>query len=82
MGAAVDDEQVSTDPSDTDDLGEKVYGQAIESQVITFYNLFDNEDNALQRPYPLAEGNETALGLNGSEEGILYPKITKMQMLQ
>jgi hypothetical protein len=74
MGAAVDDEQVSTDPSDADDLGEKVYGQAIDSQVITFYNLFDNEDNALQRPYPLAEGNETALGLNGSEEGISLPK--------
>jgi pimeloyl-ACP methyl ester carboxylesterase len=74
MGAAVDDEQVSTDPSDADDLGEKVYGQAIESQVIRFYNLFNNEDNALQSPYPSAEGGEIALGLNGSEEGVSLPK--------
>jgi hypothetical protein len=74
MGAAVDDEQVSTDPSDADDPGEQVYGQAIESQVIRFYNFFDNEDNALQRPYPSAERNETALGLNGSEKGISRPK--------
>jgi pimeloyl-ACP methyl ester carboxylesterase len=74
MGAAVDDEQVSTDPSDTDDLGEKVYGQAIESQVIRFYNLFNNEDNALQIPYPSAEGGEIALGLSGSEQGVSLPK--------
>ncbi|HEX2231045.1 MAG TPA: alpha/beta hydrolase [Nitrososphaeraceae archaeon] len=73
-GAAVDDEQVSIVPSDADDPGEKVYGQAIESQVIRFYNFFDNEDNALQRPYPSAEGGEIALGLNGSEEGVSLPK--------
>jgi hypothetical protein len=73
-GAAVDDEQVSIVPSDADDPGEQVYGQAIESQVIRFYNFFDNEDNALQRPYPSAEGGEIALGLNGSEEGVSLPK--------
>ncbi len=74
MGAAVDDEQVSTDPSDPDDLGEKAYGQSIESQVIRFYNLFDTQDNALEELYPYYEGGETALGLNGAEQGISLPR--------
>lgn len=74
MGAAVDDEQVSTNPSDSDDPGEKVYGQSIESQVIRFYNLFDTQDNALEEPYPYYEGGETALGLNGAEQGISLPR--------
>lgn len=71
----MDDEQVSTDPSDADDPGEKVYGQSIESQVIRFYNLFDNKDNALEEPYyyPFYEGGEIALGLRGAEEGISLP---------
>jgi Alpha/beta hydrolase of unknown function (DUF900) len=74
MGAAVDDEQVSMDPSDADDPGEKVYGQSIESQVIRFYNLFDTQDNALEEPYPYYEGGETALGLNGAEQGVSLPR--------
>jgi Alpha/beta hydrolase of unknown function (DUF900) len=75
MGAAVNDEQVSTDPSDPDDPGEKVYGQSIESQVISFYNLFDTQDNALEGPfYPYYEGGETALGLNGAERGVSLPR--------
>jgi pimeloyl-ACP methyl ester carboxylesterase len=74
MGAAVDDEQVSTDPSDADDPGEKVYGQSIESQVIRFSNLFDTEDNALEEPYPYYEGGETALGLNGAVQGVSLPR--------
>jgi Alpha/beta hydrolase of unknown function (DUF900) len=74
MGAAVDDEQVSTNTSDADDPGEKVYGQSIESQVIRFYNLFDTQDNALEEPYPYYEGGETALGLNGAEQGVSLPR--------
>lgn len=75
MGAAVDDEQVSTDPSDADDPAEKVYGQSIESQVIRFYNFFDTQDNALEEPfYPNYEGGETALGLNGAEQGVSLPR--------
>jgi hypothetical protein len=75
MGAAVDDEQVSTNPSHIDDPEEKVYGQSIESRVISFYNLFDTQDNALEEPYyPNYEGGETALGLNGAEQGISLPR--------
>jgi pimeloyl-ACP methyl ester carboxylesterase len=74
MGAAVDGEQVSTDPSDADDSEEKVYGQSIESQVITFYNLFDMQDNALEEPYPYYEAGETALGLTGAEQGTSLPR--------
>ena len=75
MGAAVDNEQVSTNPSDADDPGEEVYGRSIESQVISFYNLFDTQDNALEEPYyPNYEGGETALGLNGAEQGISLPR--------
>ncbi len=74
MGAAVDDEQVSKDPSDPDDPGEKAYGQSIENQVIRFYNLFDTQDNTLEGPYPYYEGGEIALGLNGAEQGISLPR--------
>ncbi len=75
MGAAVDDEQVSTDSSDThDDPADKVYGQSIESRVVGFYNLFDTQDNALEEIYPYYEGGETALGLNGAEQGISLPR--------
>jgi hypothetical protein len=51
-----------------------VYGQSIESQVIRFYNLFDTQDNALEEPYPYYEGGETALGLNGAEQGVSLPR--------
>jgi Alpha/beta hydrolase of unknown function (DUF900) len=75
MGAAVDDEIVSTDRSDADDPGEKVYGQAIENQTAKFYNLFDTQDNSLEeRSYPSFEGGETALGRNGSQPGISLPR--------
>ena len=75
MGAAVDDEQVSRDSSDTDDdPADKVYGQSIESRVVGFYNLFDTQDNALEEIYPYYEGGETALGLNGAEQGISLPR--------
>jgi hypothetical protein len=75
MGAAVDDEQISTDSSDTDDdPGDKMYGHSIESLVVGFYNLFDTQDNALEEIYPYYEGGETALGLNGAEQGISLPR--------
>lgn len=75
MGAAVDDEQVSTDSPDTDDdPGDKMYGHSIESLVVGFYNLFDTQDNALEEIYPYYEGGETALGLNGAEQGISLPR--------
>ena len=76
MVAAADDEQVSTDSSDTDDNdpGGKVYGQSIESRIVRFYNLFDTQDNALEEIYPYYEGGETALGLNGAEQGISLPR--------
>ena len=51
LGATVDDEEVSKNPQDilTDLTNENTvkyaYGDAIEGQVIKFYNLFDSEDN-------------------------------------
>lgn len=52
MGAAVDDEKISKNPIDIDhglfDDG-KVYGNAIERNVVKFYNLFNPEDDMLER---------------------------------
>jgi hypothetical protein len=52
MGAAVDDEEVSKNQSDIDhspfDDG-KVYGNAIERNVVKFYNLYNPEDDMLER---------------------------------
>ncbi|MDQ3903737.1 MAG: alpha/beta hydrolase, partial [Thermoproteota archaeon] len=59
MGAAVDNEEVSKDPSDiTGDLIIKsAYGNAIQEEVIRFYNLYSPEDNMLQ-PLPFSPGNQ------------------------
>jgi hypothetical protein len=54
MGAAVDDEEVSKNPSDTGDSPDDdtiVHGQAIEEEVSNFYNLFNSEDDALDPGY-------------------------------
>ena len=54
MGAAVDNEKVSKNPSDTRDSPDDdaiVYGQAIEQKVSYFYNLFNSEDDALEPGY-------------------------------
>ncbi len=52
MGAAVDDEKISKNPFDVDhglyDDG-KVYGTAIERNVVKFYNLYNPEDDMLER---------------------------------
>lgn len=52
MGAAVDDEKISKNPLDIDhglfDDG-KVYGTAIEGNVVNFYNLYNPEDDLLER---------------------------------
>jgi hypothetical protein len=58
MGAAVDDEKISKDPFDIDhglfDDG-KVYGTAIERNVGRFYNLYNPEDDMLERLDSLEE---------------------------
>jgi hypothetical protein len=81
MGAAVDDEEVSTNPSDTSadstnlDSVKFAYGKAIQDEVAKFYNLNNPEDNALQ-PLPFAPVDwfyqiypffekDSALGQNG-----------------
>jgi Alpha/beta hydrolase of unknown function (DUF900) len=52
MGAAVDDEKISKNQFDIDhglfDDG-KVYGNAIERNVLKFYNLYNPEDDMLER---------------------------------
>jgi hypothetical protein len=54
MGAAVDNEGVSKNPSDTGDSPDDdaiVYGQVIEEEVAHFYNLYNSEDDALEPGY-------------------------------
>ncbi len=52
MGAAVDDEEVSKNPNDNHDSNYDdgiVYGDAIEKHVQKFYNLYNPEDDMLER---------------------------------
>jgi hypothetical protein len=54
MGAAVDNEEISKNPKDI--LNDRTnwntlksdYGEDIQSEVITFYNLFNPKDNAFE----------------------------------
>jgi hypothetical protein len=83
MGAAVDDEEVSKNQSDIDhspfDDG-KVYGNAIERYVAKFYNLYNPEDDMLEREdpdegtevYPLYEKDD-ALGSWGIQNASISP---------
>ncbi len=74
LGAAIDNEQVSLDASDciSNQPQLSCSGKAIEKVVEKFYNLYNPEDNLLQRSYPEAEP-DSALGLTGSESGIQIP---------
>ena len=69
MGAAVDDEQVSTetDPCISNRPPLPCSGKAIESEVEAFYNLVNAEDNLLQFTYYEHE-LDSALGHLGSED--------------
>jgi hypothetical protein len=86
MGAAVDDEEVAKSPSYIikdpfvlldinewyDAYGIKsADGNAIEKEVVKFYNLFSPQDNALQSPrlYSFFE-QDNALGLQGSQSDL------------
>jgi len=60
MGAAVDDEEISKNPSDNNNSEYDdgiVYGDAIEKYVNEFYNLYNSEDDMLERRDP-DEGTE------------------------
>jgi Alpha/beta hydrolase of unknown function (DUF900) len=49
MGAPVDDDEVSKNPSDVGSSDIKLaYGKAIEKEVLNFYNLFNPNDDMLQ----------------------------------
>jgi Alpha/beta hydrolase of unknown function (DUF900) len=50
MGAAVDDDEVSKDASDVTIPGgiKSAYGKTIEDEVLKFYNLVNQEDDALE----------------------------------
>jgi pimeloyl-ACP methyl ester carboxylesterase len=97
LAAAVDDEEVSKDPTDVADdpvnaySVKSAYGEAIEEEVVRFYNLRSSEDNVLEmypfRPfdfaykfYPLFE-EDLALGQNGyqSSPNITLPENYKEQ---
>jgi Alpha/beta hydrolase of unknown function (DUF900) len=70
LGAAVDNEQISTRPSDCSSNSSPIScsGEAIGAVVERFYNLYNPEDNMLQYVYNSVEGNE-ALGWCGEEGG-------------
>jgi hypothetical protein len=88
MGAAVDDEEISKNPQDI--LGDLTnwgtaksdYGEAIEEEVVKFYNLYNPKDKLLgpnsvkpfspYQVYPSFEG-DLALGQSGSQ---ISPKIS------
>jgi hypothetical protein len=81
IGAAVDNEEISMNTSDTRDSlhdDDVVYGDAIASHVTKFHNLFDPEDDRLQNGrepyeyYPFYE-NDTAIGAEGAQPGIARP---------
>jgi Alpha/beta hydrolase of unknown function (DUF900) len=85
VGAAVDNEEVSTNRNDIDgDLKLKeAYGDAIDKEVIKFHNLFSSKDNMLEpNPgdsypvvYPSTENeNDSALGQSGAQKNITIPK--------
>ena len=92
MGAAVDDEEVSKNSNDilndpTNGVRIKAaYGNAIEKEVVRFYNLYNPEDDVLEgdtsecvffscQPiyYPKYE-HDLALGQNGAQSGIDIPE--------
>lgn len=95
VGAAIDDEEVSTNPNDANDDNpssspsydpsvKSIYGNAIENQATSFYNLYNSEDDVLEpdsecwwsicQPvyYPKYEG-DLALGQSGAQPGIMLP---------
>ncbi len=87
IGAAVDDEEVSTRPEfiliDETNWGspKSDYGQAIRSEVINFTNLFSSNDNLLKpnlNPalaiYPTFEG-DLALGQSGYQKNNILTQI-------
>jgi pimeloyl-ACP methyl ester carboxylesterase len=84
MGAAVDDEEVSMNPRDILDdrtnwgSPKSDYGEAIQEEVVHFYNLYSPEDNVLEphengnpslQIYPTFEG-DLALGQNGNQTSL------------
>jgi hypothetical protein len=91
MGAAVDDEKVSKNPSDADNSSPSdngiVYGMDIENHVTVFHNLFDPEDNYLQSGrtpyyYPFYE-NDSALGQMGADRTIVdLPRNYRQENVQ
>jgi hypothetical protein len=79
MGAAVGNEEVSKRSSDSDNANDdRIFGGAIERQVVKTYNLFNPEDNLLQPerfPYTYYSQYEhdDALGNNGAQPRISRP---------
>ena len=69
LGAAVDSNEVSKYSFNIDsDYIKDAYGNAIQDEVIRFYNLYNPEDNFLQIVYPFYDN--TALGKDGRQQDI------------
>jgi pimeloyl-ACP methyl ester carboxylesterase len=63
LGAAVDDEEISTRSS---------FGIAIQNEVDDFHNKFNPQDDMLERDYRVVE-QDTALGENGADGNVPWP---------
>jgi hypothetical protein len=83
MGAAVDNEQVSWNHKDclTNIPPLPCSGQAIESQVGEFFNLYNPEDNILQSSY-IDNEDDSALGHLGRENEIREPRNYVQENIQ
>ena len=76
LGAAVDSNEVSKNSFNIGSNFQDTYGNAIQDEVIRFYNLHNSEDNIFQFVYPIFE--DTALGKDGRQQDIeeIY-KVTR-----
>jgi esterase/lipase superfamily enzyme len=63
MGAAINNDTISTS---------RLFGHAIENIVDKFYNLYDPEDDILQKDY-IPNEHHVELGLNGTDTQISKP---------
>lgn len=73
MGAAVDDDEVSKNPSDVGSSDIKLaYGKAIEKEVLKFYNLFNPQDNMLE-PGGIIDSKYACFNYAAENQPVVYP---------
>jgi hypothetical protein len=72
MGAAIDDDEVSKNPSDVGSSDIKLaYGKAIEKEVLNFYNLFNPNDDMLE-PGDIVDSKYSPFN-SAENQPVVYP---------